>query len=90
MEKSKKNHIQFFIGKLEGDGYLAASKTEPYFCIERSTEAEVIKAALEAWNFYLSAKGSKKKSTAKVTKKSPFTSLEKRFTPEQVVFAEAS
>lgn len=84
---SANQKVGFFVGQ-DGTGkFIAATKAEPFFCIERDSEAEVIAAALLAIDLYLNVNGGNKKS--QVTTQKPFTSHETRFIPKQVVFAEA-
>lgn len=79
--------IGFFIGVSDDGKYLAATKAEPFFCIERDSQDEVIDAALSLWGLFLKTKGLGLKP--QVTKRSDFTSHGTRFIPTQVILAEA-
>lgn len=80
--------LQFFVGQSDCGSFFALNPQEPYFCVKRDTEEAAVDAGLRAWEFYLSLENNPEIKTREI-KRSPFTSIERSFIPQQVIFAEA-
>ena len=85
---TRTKEISFFIGDFDGR-FLAATKSEPLFCIERDTKDEVIRAALAAWEFYLGTMGEAAKAHVRQRKPVRPKISKKFFSPDEVVLAVA-
>ncbi len=86
--KHKEPKVGFFLGTFDG-GFLAATRTEPYFCVYGSTEESAIEAGLSAFAAYFSYKRGVSVPKYRVIEKKPIESKERKFTPTEIVFVAA-
>ena len=73
VKSNGKPKVGFFLGRFDG-GFLAATKTEPYFCVHGETEKEAINAGLAAFAAYFSFKQGATVATPRVASRTPFAS----------------
>ena len=82
--------LQFFIGKSDDGKFYAASSAGIYFCFECDTEESAVQAGLEAFALHLSLQeknGKSDKQNVREASRTAWTSIERCFTPKQVINA---